>query len=42
LGFADRLAADYAKAVGCLRDDLEELLSCWRYKSQAERKSCEL
>jgi hypothetical protein len=35
------LAADYPKAVDCLRDDLEELPNCWRYKSLAERKSCE-
>ena len=26
------------KAVACLRDDLDELLTCWRYKSLAERK----
>ena len=26
------------KAVGCLRDDLDELLTCWRYKTLAERK----
>ena len=27
-----------SKAVACLRDDLDELLTCWRYKSLAERK----
>jgi transposase-like protein len=36
--FADRWEADYPKAVRCLRDDLDELLTCWRYKSLAERK----
>src|SRR5262249_36756390 len=29
--FADRWQADYEKAVRCLRDDLDELLTCWRY-----------
>jgi putative transposase len=36
--FADRWQAAYPKAVACLRDDLDELLTCWRYKSLAERK----
>jgi putative transposase len=36
--FADRWEADYPKAVRCLRNDLDELLTCWRYKSRAERK----
>jgi putative transposase len=36
--FADRWQADYPRAVACLRDDLDELLTCWRYKSLAERK----
>jgi transposase-like protein len=36
--FADRWEADYPKAVACLRDDRDELLTCWRYKSQALRK----
>lgn len=36
--FADRWQADYPKAVACLRDDLDELLTCWCYKSRAERK----
>jgi len=36
--FADRWEADYPKAVRCLRDDLDELLTCWCYKSLAERK----
>jgi transposase-like protein len=37
--FADRWAADYTRAVACLRDDLDELLSCWRYKSLSQRKT---
>jgi len=36
--FADRWEHDYPKAVRCLRDDLDELLTCWRYSSLAERK----
>jgi len=36
--FADRWEADYPKAVDCLRRDLDELLTCWRYKSLVERK----
>ena len=36
--FADRWQDDYPKAVRCLRDDLDELLTCWQYKSFAERK----
>jgi putative transposase len=36
--FADRWEEDYPKAVRCLRDDLDELLTCWRYKSLAEPK----
>jgi putative transposase len=36
--FADRWQADYPKAVACLRDDLDELLTCWRYRSVVERK----
>ena len=35
---ADRWETDYPKAVDCLRRDLDELLTCWRYKSLAERK----
>jgi putative transposase len=37
--FADRWATDYPRAVACLRDDLDELLTCWRYKSLAQRKA---
>jgi transposase-like protein len=36
--FADRWQADYPKAATCLRDDLDELLTCWCYKSLAARK----
>jgi transposase-like protein len=36
--FADRWDADYPKAVDCLRRNLDELLTCWQYKSLAERK----
>jgi putative transposase len=36
--FADHWEQDYPKAVACLRDDLDELLTCWRYKSIAARK----
>ena len=36
--FADRWEDDYPKAVRCLRDDLDELLTCWRYRSLTERK----
>ena len=36
--FADRWEDDYPKAVRCLRDDLDELLTCWRYKTLAERR----
>jgi len=36
--FADRWEEAYPKAVDCLRDDLDELLTCWRYKTIEERK----
>ncbi|HKT17871.1 MAG TPA: IS256 family transposase [Stellaceae bacterium] len=36
--FADRWEKTYPKAVACLRDDLDELLTCWRYKSLDQRK----
>jgi len=35
---ADRWEAEYPKAVRCLRDDLDDLLTGWRYKSLEERK----
>ena len=37
--FADRCQESYPKAVACLRNDLDELLTCFRYKSLAERKA---
>ena len=37
--FADRFDELYPKAVDCLRDDLEELLTCFRYKTLEERKA---
>jgi transposase-like protein len=36
--FADRFEDDYPKAVRCLRDDLDDLLVCFRYKTLKERK----
>lgn len=36
--FADRWQELYPKAVACLRDDLDELLTCFRYKTIEERK----
>ncbi len=36
--FADRFEADYPKAVACLRDDLDELFTCFRYKTPEARK----
>lgn len=37
--FADRWQASYPKAVDCLRDDLDELLACFRYRTVEERKA---
>jgi len=37
--FADRWAEQYPKAVACLRNDLDDLLTCWRYPNLAERKA---
>jgi transposase-like protein len=37
--WADRWAEQYPRAVACLRDDLDELLTCFRYKTLAERKA---
>ncbi len=37
--FAERWETPYPAAVRCLRDDLDQLLTCWRYKSLAERKT---
>ena len=36
---ADRWQDDYPKAVACLRADLDDLLTCWRYPTRAERKA---
>ncbi len=36
--FADRSAADYPRAVACLRDDLDYPLTCWCYKSWPSAK----
>jgi transposase-like protein len=37
--FADRWESLYPKAVACLRNDLDELLTCFRYKTPDERKA---
>jgi putative transposase len=37
--FADHWQDIYPKAVACLRNDLDELLTCFRYKTWAERKA---
>jgi putative transposase len=37
--FKDRFADKYPAAVVCLRDDLDELLTCFRYKSADRRKA---
>ncbi len=36
--FADAWEQTYPKAVACLRNDLDDLLTCFRYKTFAERK----
>ena len=36
--FADAWEHAYPKAVACLRNDLDDLLTCFRYKTFAERK----
>ena len=36
--FAERWHEPYPKAVACLRNDLDDLLTCFRYKTFAERK----
>ncbi len=35
---ADRWQPTYPKAVACLRNDLDDLLTCFRYNTLAERK----
>ena len=37
--FADRWEDRYPKAVACLRADLDDLLTCFRYPSLAQRKA---
>ena len=37
--FADRWQGIWPKAVACLRNDLDELLTCFRYRTLAERKA---
>ena len=37
--FADRFEDRYPAAVACLRNDLDELLTCFRYKSEADRRA---
>jgi transposase-like protein len=37
--FADRWLDRYPKAVACLRNDLDELLACFRYKTLDQRKA---
>jgi transposase-like protein len=37
--FADKWQQPYPKAVACLRDDLDDLLTCCRYKTLEERKA---
>jgi putative transposase len=37
--FAERFQEQYPAAVACLRNDLDELLTCFRYKSEAERRA---
>lgn len=36
--FADAFEDAYPKAAACLRDDLDELLTCFRYKTPQQRK----
>ena len=36
--FADDWEETYPKAVACLRNDLDDLLTCFRYATLAERK----
>jgi len=37
--FAERFQEQYSAAVACLRNDLNELLTCFRYKFEAERRA---
>ena len=36
--FANRFEGKYPPAVACLRNDLDELLTCFRHKSQDQRR----
>jgi transposase-like protein len=36
--FADRFQESYPAAVACLRNDLDELLTCFHYKSEDQRR----
>jgi putative transposase len=36
--FADRFEGKYPTAVACVRNDLDELLTCFRYKSEEQRR----
>ncbi len=40
--FADRFQNDYPAAVACLRNDLDELLTCFRYKSEDQRRKVQM
>jgi putative transposase len=37
--FAERFKDQYPAAVACLRNDLDELLTCFRYKIEADRRA---
>lgn len=37
--FAERFQEQYPAAVACLRNDLDELLTCFRYKTESERRA---
>jgi putative transposase len=37
--FAERFHEKYPPAVACLRNDLDELLTCFRHKTEAERRA---
>ncbi len=37
--FTERFEERYSAAVACLRNDLDELLTCFRYKSLAQRRA---
>ena len=37
--FAERFLQQYPAAVACLRNDLDELLTCFRYNTEAVRRA---